>query len=386
MLIITTIKLPNGGGMEYLMKILKHIYTFIFTGFMMLCFLTSCSKDNIQKENPNNKSTTLNHKEITENPNQDAWDNEKISRQINENLMADLIVELPEAFTGEVKVWNAERKKLNKEKVLEIIFSEEANVEHPVEEVYYTDNKNLNIGSYLNYTTKNAQYYSSVYSPERCTEHIELPFMKIDLAKQEVLNLLQDIGLDNVTTNHIYTMTPNLMEQIEKEKTKDKNFNEDLKSGRAIYKGAWGDDDGCYVFEFVQSYDGIPLIKDAYVTSDDSIVFGGKIRVYYTNFGIEAINIDAIYDLVDVSEVSKPIDPSRALDLLKRKYDTIIMTDNMVVSRMNFTYIPILNDRHGETFRLIPVWDITVTPEEEQEIPIENHIYFNAVTGEEFFI
>lgn len=382
------------------MKKFKIIIRLVLIG-LITCIFVACSNTNeqvkdtekgIANENATQSSTEAKTVDSQETTTQDenTQDNSTqvlntISQQLNENLTADAKIDLPESFNGEVKIINTVLKKLDTDKVLATLMPDEE-VEQPAEGVYLSDDKNLNIGNSLNFSTQNSLYYTSVYSPEKCAENAELPFMKIDKAYQEVVNTLKEIGFENITLNHVYTMDVNLMKQEDKIKSEDENFDEDLKNGRALYKGEWSEDDGCYVFELKQSYNDMAILDNAYVTADDTCVFGGKVRVFYTKNGVEAINIDAIYDKVDEEDATEAIDPNKALDLLKRKYDTIIMTDKMVVSNMKITYIPVLSDKDGGKFQLVPAWDLTIIPQEKENASEEYHVYFNAITGEEFLI
>lgn len=349
------------------------------------CFMVACSGSNKHVKNSENEHDD---EVIQSAAEENVWDIKIISEQLNENLIAEANIELPKLFNGEVKVINSVLKELDIDKVIEILMPDEENIEQPVEGVYITEDKNINIGKYLSYSTQNVQYYSSIYSPEKCIENLALSFMEIDQAYQEVINTLKDIGVENITLKHVYSMDTNLMKQEEKIKMEDESFDEDLKNGRALYKGEWNDDDGCYVFEFEQNYNDIAILDNVYITSDDRCVFGGNVRVFFTKFGVESIVINAIYDKVSEEEASMTIEQSEALNLLKRKYDTIIMTDNMVVTNMKITYIPVMNDKSGDEFQLVPAWDFTIIAEGKQEAAeeYEIHIYFNAITGEEFLI
>lgn len=159
-------------------------------------------------------------------------------------------------------------------------------------------------------------------------------------------------------------------------------------------KSDWSQDDDCYYFAFQQSFNGIPVTQVDHGDVDKGTnVQGTKMSALYSKNGICDFDAEGFYQETGVqTKDAALIGLQGALDALKSKYESIILSDPIVVKKLSLNYVAVLLDKTEENFKLTPAWVVTVNQITQQinqdtgkkfTVPIPSVVMIDAVTGKE---
>jgi len=153
--------------------------------------------------------------------------------------------------------------------------------------------------------------------------------------------------------------------------------------------------DECYIFIYQILDDGIPLsIYSNGVFGDGSFTSGTSIRVVYSAEGIVSFQMNYQFENTEIiSQNQKGITAEQALELLDKKYNTIILEGEYLVNDIVFEYIPMPDQGSNSSYTLVPAWRFSVIHTTEQIgkedaaetilTEVSSYVVFNAITGEE---
>lgn len=249
----------------------------------------------------------------------------------------------------------------------------------------------ISIGYKLSYRTRNGAFYQK-YAPgknedTKFKKNGELSFDLSANALEKVKSMLSQIGIENVSLKNMYAMDYQTLSAMEQTYSKTEGFENELKAGREIYKGNWSKEDDCYFFILRQELGGLPVYEDNYLASENDIINGTEIYVYYTQKGIEALDTNAVYEKLSAQNEAAVLSASDALKLIDAKYSDIILTSEATVTRMELMYVPTSAE---ETTQMLPAWRFSlaqdVTWESEAGMVTDHNTtdyYFNAFDGTE---
>lgn len=151
------------------------------------------------------------------------------------------------------------------------------------------------------------------------------------------------------------------------------------------------DDDDCYYLYFTFSCDGIPI----YEPSEPSVQFADNVfppspvsaEMIITPNGVQYFTISNTTYIVTEKQTSTVISLEYAIEVLKAKYDLVILTEPQRVSEIWLEYIPV---ESIEGFTLVPYWcfviDFGYVDSAGNMVWQEsaNAERINALTGEDF--
>jgi len=157
-------------------------------------------------------------------------------------------------------------------------------------------------------------------------------------------------------------------------------------------------EDECYIFIYQILDEGMPIsIYSNGVFGDGSFTSGTDVRVIYSAEGIVSFRMNYQFENTEIiSQNQKGITADQALDLLDKKYNTIILEGEYLVNDIVFEYVPMPDDGSSSNYILVPAWRFLVIHTTEQMgkenaaetvlTEMRNYVVFNAITGEEIII
>jgi hypothetical protein len=195
------------------------------------------------------------------------------------------------------------------------------------------------------------------------------------MVKQEVLELLKEIGINNAVVKHIYALPVGYHQYVEKKYVENGMLKESEMLGER-----WNDIGDCYEIVLTTEYDGIPIFEDTYVAEDDSAYNGGKIQVIYSKDGIQRLNVPNQYQIAEQDfETVQILGTDEILSVIKKKMNNMILTENYTVTKLELCYLPQIKNKNSGEFLMQPIWKVTLNGEDVTDI---NYL-FKADTGEE---
>lgn len=220
----------------------------------------------------------------------------------------------------------------------------------------------------------------------------DLPFMKQEDAIEEVFAWLSDLKVENMTIEKTYVLDHR---QLQKEhdaqsaageaETFDKGKNE-----RVPFHIQYTEDDDCYYFILRETLDGINVFSYPHGSpDDDSYVTGASAEIVLSRSGIEYLSVSSHYTVKNREEEQTILPAEQAIQILKNKYDQMILSNPIAVEEMSLLYIPEIINNSKNQFVLTPVWafdtteEITVLGAEGNKGKKETYVLINAITGKE---
>lgn len=310
-----------------------------------------------------------------------------INMELCENVNADAYIAVPSNFSGSVNKYKAYVEPFVRDDILKIFGLSEQDVEQLSDNLYRNQNTYFEfsneISGSLSIKTENAgcYYQYNSYYAETCSnienfgEDRELDFQSREKVKEEVIELLKEIGINNAVVKHIYALPVAYHQYIEKMYAENGMLKESEMLGEK-----WNDIGGCYEIVLTTEYDDISIYEDTYVAEDDSAYNGGKIQVIYSKDGIQRLGVPNQYRIMEQDfETVQVLGPEEILSVIQTKMNNMILTENYTVTELELCYLPqIINKKSGD-FLMQPIWKITLNGEEIKNI---NYL-FKADTGEE---
>lgn len=310
-----------------------------------------------------------------------------INMELCENVNVDADIAVPNNFSGSVNKYKAYVEPFARDDVLKIFGLSKQDVEQLSDNLYRNENTFFEfsdeISGSLSIKTENADcyYMYNSYYTQACSnienfgEDQELDFQSSEMVKEEVLELLKEIGINNAVVKHIYALPVEYHQYIEKIYAENGMLKESEMLGER-----WNDIGDCYEIVLTTEYDDISIYEDTYVAEDDSAYNGGKIQVIYSKDGIQRLDVPNQYRTMKQDfETVQVLGTEEILSIIKTKMNNMILTENYTVTKLELCYLPqIINKKSGD-FLMQPIWKVTLNGEDITDI---NYL-FKADTGEE---
>ncbi len=349
--------------------------------------LVACSDtvENVSVQNNGEKEV----QEIKgENMNVSNKEGNKIYANLLEHVFVDAEVIVPSNLKEEIAVYTATVVGFEEEKTMSALgydkeeFSavSEGLYKHKLEEKGVQFSNEYVAGS-LSFHTKvgsRSYVYDARYENTDEYSHItnlgegkEFDLFTSEDAKEMVKGCLKEIGIEQVRVNTILAL-PASFQQYEENKRVEAGQLEE----KEVLGTKWKDS---YYMELTSLIDGIPLYESTYVASDDSAYNGGKIQAIVAAEGIEYLVVPNRYEMNGMKIKKENIlSAQEILQKLKDKMENIILTEDVVVKKLELYYFPSIVDSQKGEFAMIPVWKFTL------EDSYTDYIYlFNAINGDE---
>ncbi|MEY8427926.1 hypothetical protein AALA00_09480 [Lachnospiraceae bacterium 46-15] len=296
----------------------------------------------------------------------------RVSGVLTDNISIDAVINLPAKLDEDEKniaVYNAAMREFDKTKVINILepkLKPEQYTYHTenvfgteLETAIYNDeNASFNIGHMIYYESKACEFYSYLFREDLFESKKTLTFEPEEQALEHTFQILEELGISRPEWKKTYYMEKESLKEAEKEQSAYEYFADDLKKGKALYRGEWKDSDACYVFDLTVSVDSIPVLEKGYLIDDYLFVFGGGIRVFYSKDGIIGIEVEAVYDAGEISDTVEIAPLDTVLNQLKAKYESIMSDEKLEISNIGVKYIPEPQGRGRSELKLIPVWEV----------------------------
>lgn len=241
-------------------------------------------------------------------------------------------------------------------------------------------------GTMLNYEKPNYDsiYYafnlnenSDLYNADKYSTNTELDFMDRNSAFAKVKSNLSDLDIKIDDNYSCYSLDKDTM-------TKEYHYVEMSEDVNHEKKHSFDKSEECYCFVLSGAVGELPLSKYSYGNSDSgTYVSGTEITVYYGQSGLIMLNIYCPYEVVESKKTENIITLNEAVDKLNDKYNNMIITDKIEVTKISLNYTAIIENADDNKYTLVPSWvfEVTQTFEDHSE---SYDIMFNAITGAEF--
>lgn len=366
--------------------------------FIVLILLTAC-KNNVESSNLdsiNSENLQLTSGIIIP---------KKLQIKLNKNISLDATVVTPTVLPNKVKVIPAQIMNLkNLEKVKQILFANQSFSKVHEESFQYRDGK---IGKRENYKAKSGDFLNWEGKGLSCGKALlldiqeafnlngidtklysakDLPFMSQKEAEKKARGFLETLGVRAGDNLQIYALDYKTMEREQIKHQKEANYDElPLSKRRPIRK--WTQADDCYVFCFYQEIDGVMIsgLQQFGSRQAQTQTRGPMIVVYYGTQGIVNAIINNVYAITDsTGQSGSPIGLDRALDVLVKKIDDVIMDSSITVTEIEFSYVPKLKSAHREDYYLTPAWIFQLSQySKDINKNVQTKVIINALTGKE---
>lgn len=195
----------------------------------------------------------------------------------------------------------------------------------------------------------------------------ELAFAAAWEAEAAVKEVLERLGCGNIGAAEVYSLSPATLAALERDHPRKDD------QGEYLPPQSWTEEDACYYLRFRCEYGGLVFSRE---------FCGTDITAYYSARGIERLEISTP---LEVTGTGEPIEMPSAEDgkaMVVRKYDSIILTDDLTVEEISLEYA--LAPGGG---KLVPSWRViiseTIVSEELEEFQNKFCIRFDALTGKQ---
>jgi len=220
-------------------------------------------------------------------------------------------------------------------------------------------------GNYISLRTKKFKYIDPIFNlpdqPYPTADHFnknkDLSFMPYQQAVNEVKKVLVSIGISVHDEVETYTLDHQTMQDLEEKLMNDKTLMS-TEGNHLILKDQWSSEDDGYFMSIQNALDGIPVFSLNHGSIDtNTLVSGSFVYAYYSQSGLEYIFANFPYQKMAIDQKDVPIiGVENALAVVKEKYENVILTDPISITRIEFNYVPTLIDNSRETFRMVPAW------------------------------
>lgn len=369
--------------------------------FLIIAVLSACGKDTNSIDTVN-ISNAENNGTVTKIP-------KSLKKKLSENVVVDAEIDAPEKLPKQMGIYNAKIKELeNKEQVLKLLSNNESFKKQPNEE--FTDNGGVkrvqetycsNDNCYLSWSGTQLSYTKDVYfdiqdafsltwsgfksydnEMKNIYKEKQLEFMTPKEAEKKAREFLSLMGITACNVNIFALDSATLKEQqtITNKQCKEDN----LPPSKIRPVRHWSKDDDCYALKFNQDLNGVQVSSQEFGKSVNQIS-GPIIHVYITKSGFVNVIINNIFDIMDEPIQSKtPLSLNKALDIVKNKYDEVIMKRPITITDIEFSYVPQLKSANEENYILTPAWLFNLAEySDDIKDSIDKRLIINALTGEQ---
>lgn len=325
--------------------------------------------------------------------------NNRIAGELNDKFKVDAVIKKPENIQNQMEKWSAAIHQFEAEQVADVLFADRkredfiytsSNIfgEERMEVNYYDGNTVFTCDYGINFMTEESKYFDYHFTPYLFETKKDLKFMNEEKGKNNVESVLKKLGLQNYRFATTYYMDKPSLENSEEIKSADPYFQEDLDSGKALYKGNWEDEDECYVFDLIFVNNGLSILSSDYLINDSFLVPGSDLRVFYSKDGVIQLKLRAVYDTEKEMEKIEILEPENIIYIMEEKYSGLIQSDPVEIKELELIYLPRREKQDGSEMSLIPVWRVNLVgkPVEEREQAYQFYNYYDGGTGEELLI
>ena len=348
--------------------------------FLVGCLLGITSCGSVKKENGKMSSEFQQSQKLD---NAEETVGIKISEKVLENVVE----------SSECEICYVEISFYDVEKVKDIFFPESKfddwciskYAEDEMHYYYETDKASISVGSSLNYITEN-WVWKDAFGPTALSsvegisyissgEKKDLPFCTIENAINEIKETFWQLGYEDVQVKKVHSIDHKSMQEKESYLLDNKQYLMEQEAGKRLpKKDSWTDEDDGYLFELRVVVNGLPILCGQRILADDSMIIGGEAFVGYGSEGVEYLQLNSKYNIT--AKETKPVLPyEEILVLLKEKYDNLILDSSTVISDVQLSYYPVIENNQR---KLIPAWAFT-----EETGKGSRYIYLSAIDGTE---
>lgn len=195
----------------------------------------------------------------------------------------------------------------------------------------------------------------------------DLAFAAAQDAEAAVKEALERLGCGGIGAAEVYSLSPATLAALEQDHPRKND------QGEYLPPQSWTEEDACYYLRFRCEYDGLVFSRE---------FCGTDITAYYSARGIERLEINTPLEVTGTGEPIKMPSAEDGKAMVVRKYDSIILTNDLTVEEISLEYA--LAPGGG---KLIPSWRViiseTIVSEELGEFPNRFCIRFDALTGKQ---
>lgn len=365
-------------------RFLVAVATLVFLGIG-----TSCGRFNVKSE------STTNISRESRMGSSDSIDKPEIIDHIRMELCSGVVVDAkvitPEGFEGQASSYLASARINDIKDVCDSLGFNANDIVVTSGNVFQYGNINVSCGETINYTTeigdKYAVYidydmYAGVTDVLADIPEIEgygrdksLPDVSMEEARAEAVTFLDKLGLNDVMETGIYALPVEYHMLDEADAVEIGMLSED----KALAE-KWKEIGGCYQLEYVFCVDNIPLYKYGYVTTDDTAVDGGLIRLLVSRDGVQRAEIPTHFFITETFVLDTPLlTAEEILEHYKIKMENLIMPDDYIVTELSLCYFPKITDTVDRQYCIIPAWQITMKNSQN----FEWSVLYDAANGDE---
>ncbi len=195
----------------------------------------------------------------------------------------------------------------------------------------------------------------------------ELAFAAARDAEAAVKEALERLGCGNIGAAEVYSLSPATLAALEQDYPRRGD------QGEYLPPQSWTEEDTCYYLRFRCEYGGLVFSRED---------CGTDITAYYSARGMERLEIRTPLEVTGTGEKIEMPSAEDAKAMVTRKYDSIILTDDLTVEEISLEYA--IAPGGG---KLVPSWRViiseTIVSEELGEFQNRFCIRFDALTGKQ---
>ena len=217
---------------------------------------------------------------------------------------------------------------------------------------------------------------------------------------QEAIRLVKEkldvLGVPIASTPEVFALD---VESLQKEWTANwKNTGDDLNEEHGEEPVTWTKEDEAYVIYYrLVAPDGHPINRCTYIPGNEEqlgAITSCGARGTVDKEGLMELRVNG---MLEVTEELGPqeikVDLDQVLEQIQQKYEAMITTNPVVVTRIGLEYLPQLTDAQQRTYELIPVWVVETHErkymgggEAETSLVPLPPVLIDAATGQEIMV
>lgn len=362
-------------------------------------------KANVEKANTAEQESEEGQKSVDTLSHVDSY-----TTDLSSGMKVEASVDMPELSEGNTAgIYQADFKKIDGEKLAKLLMSETEitcrEQEQPGENGepgmlwFYTGADGSELisadGTYINFSTDkfhNIQTdFGTGYDNEMSDEMFD--FASQEEANADIRQLLNEVGISLYAEYECVSIDHETLREKNLEIFEGQGDDEGIQAAiSALKEISWSEDYDCYNFTYYAEINGWRLgseereMKNAFVP-------GTRIYVTYTKDGIQSVYISGIYQEQDKIETGTLITMQEMLDVIDKKYSSIIMQGEYIITDIALEYVADITGK-GDSYQLVPAWKCEVlhkyntpgkTTDELIEMEQQSFILVNAVDGTELY-
>lgn len=380
---------------------MKSIKIYYICMIMILIFASGCSEKNREESEKEMGSGQNNLEESTVNT-------EGLQViDIHEKIMDNLLIEAKVNVYGKkYKSYQTSYKNFDVEKMTTLFMPDAKEDELQIDRsedgsmiTHQEETININPGILRYSKDKEIIFISELFSLAEFSNRLEsreLKFMSSRQAADKAAALIEQLGLGTITGEaKISGFTKEDLTDIQKYFMEyDEDFRVQCETGKLQSRDHFQDEDEMYRIKYVFEQDGLPVFG---FEDPPMQMMGGidapllatpmEATVYISSSGVRRIELyGAVDGNMKVSEDKEIILLDDVKKALIKKYEDVILTQEMKVTDIWLEYVPVIDIEEDNAVDLIPVWCcesyIDHSNEEEGFSALRYADRFHAFTGE----